>query len=84
MYRYANPCPFMRRYFSFGPVVEFVRKDAEIAIDMDGIREQFTVSRHHKTVEEAEKAADAFCKQLHDKVVDLIKAETANLKRAKE
>ena len=64
------------------PVVEFMRKDAEIAIDIDGAKAQFVISKGHPTVDDAQATAEAFCTELGIKIGNLILAETRGLKKA--
>jgi hypothetical protein len=71
-------------------VVEFVRKDAEIAISFDPYDKatyesiQKIIRSGCPTREEAEKVAIEFCQQLDRKVREFIRREVSGLKTAKE
>lgn len=65
------------------PVVEFVRKDAGIRIDLDGrLGLQKVIGKNYKTVKEAEDAAEQFCTQLQIKIDALVLSEIQHLKTA--
>ncbi len=74
-----------RWIFQIKQAVEFVRKDAEIAVEIDG--EPFcqkVIQSNFRTSEEAEQEAIKFCEQLAQKIRNLIEQETKHLKQAKE
>lgn len=64
------------------PVVEFVRKDAEIAVDLDGAKSQWVIGQKYATTEEAQLAAETFCALVQAKISELVKKEIAGLKKA--
>ena len=70
--------------YSIKWVTEFVRHDAEIALDIDGNKTQKAIKLNCHSNEEAEQTAIRFCKQLADKIEQLIENETKHLKEAKE
>jgi len=71
--------------FSLKQVVEFVRKDAEIAIEIDNEHfHQKVIKSNLSSTEEAEQVAIQFCEQLAQKIKSLIEQETKHLKQAKE
>lgn len=75
--------PKYRWNYSFSWVVEFVRHDAEISLDIDGQRTQKVVQLKCATSDEAAAKAVAFCEQLDAKIKALIENETKHLKTAK-
>lgn len=66
------------------PVVEFVRKDAEIAFDINGHRFQKVIARRCATTDEADAKAREFITNLNNKIVELVARETNHLPAAKE
>lgn len=65
--------------------VEYVRKDAEIAFELEsGERAQYVIKSNCLTTEEAEQIAIEFCVKLNNDIESLIKSRVAGLKKAKE
>lgn len=65
-------------------VVEFVRKDAEIGIDLDGKRIQKVITRGCKSTEEAELIATDYCRQLAEHIEGVVMQQVQSLRDAKE
>lgn len=72
----------MRRYISINPVVEFIRKDAEIAIDVDGHSYQVVIARKLSSIESATQVGEQAVDELVKKIDDFIQKELSGFEIA--
>ncbi len=70
--------------WSISWVVEYVRKDAEIAFDLDGVRFQKVIVKGCSSREMAEKVAVDYCTKLAAQITEGIKRGVAALPDAQE
>lgn len=73
-----------RWYYSIGWAVEFVRKDSEITINLDGEKLQLVVATKAPTQEIAEERAINYAKLLDEEIKEFVKQRIAILTRAQE